>query len=156
VEFRAATGADHARVVAVVDEWWGGRPMASMVQRLFFEHFGETSFIAEADGELAGFLIGFISPSKAQTAYVHFIGVDPGRRGTGLGSELYRRFFVHARDAGCGWVECITGPVNTGSIAFHTRLGFRIVPGGVVQDGVDVHPDYDGPGADRVLFSYEL
>jgi hypothetical protein len=31
---------DHARVIAVIaviDEWWGGRPMAQMLPRLFFE-----------------------------------------------------------------------------------------------------------------------
>jgi ribosomal protein S18 acetylase RimI-like enzyme len=156
VEFRPATGADHARVVKVVDEWWGGRSMAALLQRLFFDHFGSTSLVAESDGSLAGFLIGFVSPTKEGTAYVHFIGVDPGRRGSGLGSELYRRFFAVARAAGCRRVECITSPVNTGSIAFHTRLGFRTVPGGEVRDGVDVHPDYDGPGDDRVLFRYDL
>ena len=130
--------------------------MAPLLQRLFFDHFGPTSLVAESEGELAGFLIGFVSPAKAQTAYVHFIGVDPGRRGSGLGTELYRRFFESARAAGCRRVECITSPVNTGSIGFHTRLGFRPVPGGVVRDGVEVHLDYDGPGDDRVLFRYQL
>jgi cytochrome P450 len=27
---------DHAPVIAVIDEWWGGRPMAQMLPRLFF------------------------------------------------------------------------------------------------------------------------
>ena len=130
--------------------------MAPLLQRLFFDHFGSTSFVAESDGELAGFLIGFVSPTKPGTAYVHFVGVDPARRGSGLGSELYRRFFAVARETGCRRVECITSPVNTGSVAFHTRIGFRTVPGAQVRDGVDVHPDYDGPGDDRVLFRYEL
>ena len=31
---------DHAPVIAVIDEWWGGRPMAQMLPRLFFDHFG--------------------------------------------------------------------------------------------------------------------
>ena len=140
----------------MVDGWWGGRSMAPLLQRLFFDHFGSTSFVAESDGALAGFLIGFVSPSKARAAYVHFIGVDPALRGSGLGSELYQQFFAVARDAGCDRVECITSPVNTGSIAFHTRIGFRTVPGAAVRDGVDIHPDYDGPGDDRVLFRYEL
>ena len=25
---------DHAPVIAVIDEWWGGRPMAQMLPRL--------------------------------------------------------------------------------------------------------------------------
>ena len=87
VEFRAATGADHARVVAVVDDWWGGRSMAPLLQRLFFEHFGSTSFVAESDGALAGFLIGFVSPSKAGTAHLWVVLRDA--RG-GVGWESYR------------------------------------------------------------------
>ena len=30
---------DHAPLIAVIDEWWGGRPMAQMLPRLFFDHF---------------------------------------------------------------------------------------------------------------------
>lgn len=58
IELRHAEPDDHARVAAVVDDWWGGRPMADMLPRLFFVHFRETSFVAEEDGELAGFLWG--------------------------------------------------------------------------------------------------
>jgi hypothetical protein len=41
----------------------------------------------------------------------------------------------------------VTSPVNVGSIAFHRSLGFS------VSDPV---ADYDGPGADRVVFSRSL
>ena len=47
--------ADYAPVISVIDQWWGGRPMAGMLPRLFFEHFTDTSFAAERDGRLAGF-----------------------------------------------------------------------------------------------------
>ena len=55
---------DHAPVIAVIDEWWGGRPMAQMLPRLFFDHFTDTSFAADRDGGLAGFLVGFVSPAQ--------------------------------------------------------------------------------------------
>ncbi len=82
------------RVTAVVDEWWGGRQMAAMLPKLFFVHFRDTSFVAEDDGGLAGFLCGFRSQTFPDEAYVHFVGVDPARRGSGLGRELYERFFA--------------------------------------------------------------
>ncbi|MFZ1881018.1 MAG: GNAT family N-acetyltransferase, partial [Gaiellaceae bacterium] len=82
---RHAEPADHARVVAVVDAWWGGRPMAAMLPKLFFVHFRDTSFVADDDGELAAFLCGFRSQTFADEAYIHFVGVDPSRRGSGLG-----------------------------------------------------------------------
>jgi predicted GNAT superfamily acetyltransferase len=81
VAIRQAEPQDHARVLAVLDEWWGGRQMRDMLPKLFFLHFRETSFVAERDGELAGFLVGFLSQSEPADAYVHFVGVGPAERG---------------------------------------------------------------------------
>src|SRR5687767_8363634 len=86
---RHAEPEDHARVVAVLDEWWGGRRMVDMLPRLFFNHFRDTSFVAEREGDLAGFLVGFLSQSEPQAAYIHFVGVSPEERGSGLGRKLY-------------------------------------------------------------------
>ena len=110
LEIRHAEPADHARVIAVLDEWWGGRRMGDMLPKLFFVHFRETSFVAERDGELAGFLVGFLSQAQPEEAYVHFVGVSPAERGTGLGRELYERFFAVARRRGRIRVSCVTSP----------------------------------------------
>jgi ribosomal protein S18 acetylase RimI-like enzyme len=139
---RSAQPTDHGVVAAVVDEWWGGRPMRAMLPRLFFEHFRDTSFVAEDGGELVGFLCGFLSQTHPDQAYVHFVGVRPDQRGGGLGRELYERFFAAARAAGRDVVHCVTSPRNQGSIAFHRRLGFEIE--------AEV-ADYDGAGEARVL-----
>ena len=52
---RHAEPRDYGRVIAVVDEWWGGREMRAMLPKLFFVHFQSTSFVAEADGQRIGF-----------------------------------------------------------------------------------------------------
>jgi ribosomal protein S18 acetylase RimI-like enzyme len=142
---RHAEPADHAPVVAVLDEWWGGRRMAPLLPKLFFVHFRDTSFVADDDGALAGFLCGFRSQTHADEAYVHFVGVDPGRRASGLGRALYERFFEAVRPRSV--VRAITSPVNTGSIAFHRSLGFEVER---------VEEDYDGRGEPRVLFVKRL
>jgi predicted GNAT superfamily acetyltransferase len=135
---RTAEPTDHARVVAVVDGWWGGRAMSAMLPRLFFVHFRETSFVAEEGGALAGFLCGFRSQTFEDEAYVHFVGVDPARRGSGLGRALYERFF--AAVAPRTVVRAVTSPANERSLAFHRALGFEL-------EGV--HEDYDGQGQAR-------
>ena len=67
---RQLSAADYPFVISVIDRWWGGRPMADKLPRLFFEHFADTSFAAERDGSLAGFLAGFISsPTLARPAF---------------------------------------------------------------------------------------
>ncbi len=148
--------ADYNPIIAVVDDWWGGRHMAAMLPRLFFVHFRPTSFAAEEDGRLCGFLVGFVSQTDPTQAYIHFVGVDPAYRAHGLGRLLYERFFAAARSLGCTQVSCVTSPVNKGSIAFHTRLGFSIVPGDDEVDGIPVSTNYDGRGGSRVLFRRQL
>ncbi len=142
---RHAEPADYGRVIERIDEWWGGRQMAAMLPRLFFVHFRDTSFVAEEGGELTGFLCGFRSQTFDDEAYVHFVGVDPGRRGSGLGRTLYDRFFeaVAPRTV----VRAVTSPVNEQSVAFHRAIGFEV-------ERVD--QDYDGAGAARVLLVKRL
>ena len=90
---RQAVGEDHARIDAVIDEWWGGRAMRRMLPRLFFQHFRDTSFVVEDDEAIVAFLVGFVSSAPGE-AYIHFVGVRPDRRGAGLGRDLYERFFA--------------------------------------------------------------
>jgi ribosomal protein S18 acetylase RimI-like enzyme len=137
---RHAEPADYGRVIEVIDEWWGGRQMAAMLPKLFFVHFRDTSFVAEDGGELAGFLCGFRSQTFADEAYVHFVGVDPQRRGSGLGRELYERFFQAVAPRSV--VRAVTSPVNERSVEFHRAIGFEV-------ERVD--EDYDGRGESRVL-----
>jgi hypothetical protein len=74
VQIRPIRPSDYRPVISVIDDWWGGRHMADMLPRLFFEHFTDTSFAAERDAELIGFLIGFQSQSRPAEAYIHFVG----------------------------------------------------------------------------------
>jgi len=143
VTIRHAQPSDYGRVIQHVNAWWDGREMAPILPQLFFVHFEGTSFVADAeDGHLAGFLVGFISQTDGTEAYVHFVGVAPEQRGSGLGRELYERFFAAAREHGCTTVRCVTSPANADSQAFHEALGFAVDR---------VAKDYDGPGEDRVL-----
>lgn len=67
--------------------------MRDMLPKLFFVHFCETSFIAEIDQKIIGFLIGFLSQSHSEEAYIHFVGIHPDCRKQGVGSALYQQFF---------------------------------------------------------------
>ncbi|MGC4047709.1 MAG: GNAT family N-acetyltransferase [Armatimonas sp.] len=149
---RSLTVADYEPITSIVDDWWGGRPVRSLLSRLFFEHFNPTSFVVETNGELQAFLIGFISQTDSGIAYIHFVGVNPAHRQKGLGRLLYSRFFQVVSARGCKEVRCITSPVNTGSIAFHQQLGFEILTGDAVVDGISVTLDHGGPGQPRVCF----
>lgn len=145
MNLRPASPADYDRIITVVNPWWG-RDIQHVLPRLFLDHFHRTSLIAETSDDLAGFLVGFLSPSLPDTAYIHFVGVNPAFRGTGLARRLYETFFALARTDGRTAVRALTSPQNTGSIAFHKAMGFTATP-------TQAH---DGPHTDRVLFHRPL
>lgn len=156
LRIRAAEPDDHGAVMAVMDEWWGGRRMGQSLPRLFFEHFSDTSLCAFDQSGLAGFLCGFLSQSRPGEAYIHFVGVRPDLRGGGVGHTLYERFFEVARRRGANRVSCVTSIVNRSSVAFHRRMGFRLVPGDREVDGIPVHTGHDGRGGDQVVFARDI
>jgi ribosomal protein S18 acetylase RimI-like enzyme len=147
---------DYWPVISVIDHWWNGRHMADQLPRLFFEHFADTSFAAERDGELIGFVVGFVSQSHPTESYIHFVGVHPEHRGAGLGRQLYQHFFEAAQARGRDLVRAVTAPVNQASVRFHQQMGFDIEPGDREIDGIPVTVGYDGDGNDRVRFVKQL
>jgi len=152
VTLRHAAPSDYQPIITVLNDWWGGRSMADMLPKLFFIHFRETSFVAEREGVVIGFLIGFLSQTFTDEAYIHFVGVHPDFRSRGLGRSLYGRFLDAALDHGRKVVRCVTSPVNKASIAFHLHIGFNMEPSEVTIEGIPVAVNYDGKGGDRVLF----
>jgi N-acetyltransferase len=125
LELRPLEPEDRRRVTAVVDEWWG-RPMGALLPRPFFSEFRNTSFVLERDGELVAFLVGFLSQTNADEAYIHAVAVAPAWRGSGLARVLYERFGDIAKRQGRRRIRAITSPINTASIAFHRQLGFAV------------------------------
>jgi ribosomal protein S18 acetylase RimI-like enzyme len=157
--FRRPVEADHRRLVALVDEWWGGRPLRQLLHRLWFQHFTGTSWVVEApDGTPAGFLIGFVSPDDPTVGYVHMVAANPDLRQRGVGRELYRRFFDDVAARGVREVRAITWAGNRASIAFHTAIGFRVDggPGTEPTSGTTAYPDYEGDGRAMVVFRRRL
>jgi GNAT superfamily N-acetyltransferase len=123
VDLREVASGDYEYLIGRVDDWWGGRSMAPMLPRLFFDHFPATTRIAcdADDGATLGFVCGFVSQADPRVAYIHFVGVDPAARGRDVGRTLYRWFAAQARARGCTSIACVTSPVNTGSRAFPRR-----------------------------------
>lgn len=136
-----------------MQNWWNGRDLTAMLPKLFLVHFRETTFIVERGGDLIGFLVGFLSQSRRNEGYIHFIGVHPEFRNNGIGAFLYKRFFELCRKKSRTIVRACTSPVNKGSIEFHIRMGFQIEPGNGEMDGFFVMLDYNRPGDPKVLFT---
>src|ERR1051326_1375643 len=125
------TVADLAAGVADHPRFWGDRDLRRLHLTALVQEFSETCLTARRPGAagIAGYLIGFTTPRRV--AYVHLVAVRATHRGSGLARALYQAFTGLAQAQGATSAKAITSPANTGSVAFHQRLGFtaRQVPG---------------------------
>ncbi len=156
IEIRNAVPQDYHQVISVMVDWWDGRDLRAAASKIFFIHFAETTFIAEYDKSLVGFLIGFYSQSKPDEGYIHFAGVHPRFRRMGLARRLYESFFMRCRANSRFIIRACTSPINILSIDFHQKMGFAIEPGDLEIDGVQVAANYLGDGDHKVLFKRDI
>lgn len=157
LHWRPLAESDHEPVLATLSAWSGGRDIHALLPRRFFSDFSGTSLIAaDPDGEIAGFIIAFVSQTHADTGYIHFVWVSPEVRRQGLARQMYDRVFALLRERGCMRVEAVTIPENAGSLAFHHSMGFRARGNGGSPFDAPVAKDHAGPGQHRVLLERDL
>ncbi|MFI9809030.1 GNAT family N-acetyltransferase [Streptomyces sp. NPDC052301] len=135
---------DMHQILADHHRYWADRDLRSLHLLALVQEFGETCLVARAEDGIHGYLVGFVTPTG--TGYVHLIATRDDARGTGLGRRLYTQFSDAAHRQGARRLKAITSVGNTGSIAFHRRLGFD-------AETVD---DYNGPGQAMVVFRRDL
>ena len=152
---RSAGESDHLELVRSLDDWWG-RPTRQRLPRLWFEHFTGTSLVAEDErGRLVGFVVGFVSPDRPDEAYLHLLGVAPGRRRRGVGRMLWEAFAGRVRDRGARRVTTIAWPGDPIGIAFLRGIGFHVDEGPSTRPlyGVPARTDWNDERDDQAVLS---
>ena len=91
------------------------------------------SLVAETDGRVAGFLLGWVGESEfgiaQRTGWVDLIGVDPPYQGHGVAQTLLRRFVYSCRELRA--IEKVATLIDLGQAdvrEFFTRVGFHHGP----------------------------
>ncbi len=121
------TLSDLDAVLAELDRFWGGRDMRFLHQRVLIREFGGTCLAAHGpEGHIAGYVIGFTTPRRV--GYIHAVAVRGDARRAGCARALYHEFAAAAAAEGADRLKAVTTAANTGSIAFHRRLGFLVEP----------------------------
>jgi GNAT superfamily N-acetyltransferase len=146
---------DQPAIVAMIDEWFGGRHVRHLVGRAWFRHFGSTSWVADdVDGDPVGFLLGYRSPDRPTEAVIHLVGVHPNHRRRGIGRALIEAFVADGADRGVTVITAVAWPGEPPATTFFRALGFVPDEGPGSQNlfGTPAFPDYDGPGEDRIVF----
>ncbi|MFK8002566.1 MAG: N-acetyltransferase family protein [Polyangiales bacterium] len=139
------TKSDFDHLSTVMDRWWGG-PGAQRAAPHLFHELGSDAIVAEDDGKMAGFLLGFLVPKSPPLGYIHLVGIHPDYRRLGVGQRLYARFEEKCRAAGARSLKAISPVGHEGALRFHEALGFRAT----------VAPHYAGAGRARVVYERDL
>jgi L-amino acid N-acyltransferase len=88
-----------------------------------------SAYVAEADGQVAGFANW--SPWRPKDGYRHTVEdsvyVIDGHQGRGLGADLLRAIIAGAAESGAHVMMASIEATNTRSVALHERLGFELV-----------------------------
>lgn len=143
MEIRGITKKDYDFIVTIIDRWFGGLS-SERVHPVFFYELGDQALIAEKDGEIVGFLLGFVTHgTKEKTGYVHLVGIHPDHRRQGVGRSLYNVFLDKSKSEGANQIKAISAVGNRESIRFHEALGFQ-------WEEID---DYAGPGRGRWVYT---
>ena len=137
---RAATAADHARIVALNAAEVAQTSAMDAARLAELEALACAHWVVEHDGEAVAFLLAmdetaaydndnfrWFAERLPRFVYIDRIVVDARAASQGIGKQLYQRLADHARERGIDALVCEYNldPPNPGSKAFHDRLGFR-------------------------------
>ena len=85
-------------------------------------HFAETSILAEREGEVQGFISGYLKPSHPETLFIWQVAVGRNARGMGLGSQMLQELLGRKELASVTHLETTITEDNAASWALFTRL----------------------------------
>ena len=90
-------------------------------------HFNETSVAASLDnGELVGFVSGYILPNKVNTLFVWQVAVSDKARGQGLAKRMVSSLLERSNCSGVRYIETSITASNQGSWALFRSLADQL------------------------------
>lgn len=115
-------------------------------------HFSETSIKAELDGDLVGFISGYIPPEKNDTLFVWQVAVSSKARGRGLGKRMLISLLERtAREYGVSHLETTITPDNKASWALFTGVAEALDTRLKHKTLFECQRHFDGKHDDEVL-----
>lgn len=79
-------------------------------------HFRDTSVVAEGpDGELLGFISGYLLPERSDTLFVWQVAVSSDARGMGLGKKMLRKLVERNAEQEISFLHTTVTPDNEAS-----------------------------------------
>ncbi|MGY2010183.1 diaminobutyrate acetyltransferase [Nocardia gipuzkoensis] len=95
---------------------------SSYAYLMWCRDFAGTSVVAESDGRVVGYVIGFVRPQAPDTVFVWQIAVDRAQRGRGIAAELLHTLLNSVAAQGVSVLETTISPDNAASVALFTSV----------------------------------
>lgn len=85
-------------------------------------HFANTSVVAQVNGEMVGFISGYVIPERPDTLFVWQVAVAEQARGLGLASRMLAHILARPHCTDIGYLETTITQDNLASWALFKRL----------------------------------
>lgn len=118
---------------------------------LLCEHFADTCVVAEAGGELVGFVSAYIPPAKRETVFVWQVAVKASARGMGVGVRMLAELLHREGCARVKFLETTVSPSNAASARMFEKLTARLNTG-CVREAFFGLECFSGDHEEEVLF----
>jgi L-2,4-diaminobutyric acid acetyltransferase len=147
MNLRPPTERDAARVWRLLERTGGLERNSAYAYLLLCSDFAETCLVAERDGELVGFVLGYRPPARRDEMFVWQIGVAPEARGTGLGTRLLAAVLEQPACKDVRYLTATVSPDNEASrrtfaaLARTRGAAFEVAPRFGAELFPEAHPD---------------
>lgn len=89
-------------------------------------HFAQTSVAAEIDGDLVGFVSGYIEPDQADTLFIWQVAVSEKARGMGLATRMLQSILQRNACRKISYIDTTITEDNRASWALFERLAEKL------------------------------
>ncbi|CAM4526014.1 diaminobutyrate acetyltransferase [Nocardia ninae] len=125
VVLRAPRVADGAQLWRIAKDSEVLDTNSSYAYVLWCRDFATTSVVAEVNGRVVGFVIGYLRPQAPDTVFVWQVAVDRAQQGKGTGAQLLHALLNNVAAQGVSKLETTISPDNAASIALFTSVARR-------------------------------
>lgn len=112
ITMRTATVADAKEMYRIVRESGVLDVNSLYAYLLLATDFGKSSVVAEMEGRVVGFVVGYRPPERPEAAFVWQVAVDPAARRRGLGRRMLSRFMKQPGNRDARFLEATVTPTN--------------------------------------------
>jgi L-2,4-diaminobutyric acid acetyltransferase len=128
--------------------------------KIMLRYFGNSSFIAEDDGAMVGFVMLLPSGAQEGTYFLWQIGVSAAMQGLGLGKMLLHWAEEEVKKLGGRRIEVTVDPENSPSRRIFEAMGYENISRKegktVVVNGNEAVKDYYKPGRHFMLYEKQI